>query len=240
MSHPHPLVSILIPTRDRPLYFRQLIKNILAQTYPLQQLEVVVSDDGTNSIEQHLPYSKLQIVYLRETQPITLAEKRQRLKDTATGEIMVCMDDDDYYPPTRVEHAVKTLQSNPGIDFAHAPVFLLYNPQMRRLYQTGPWLKNWGHATFAFRKKFAQSHHYHTNDRIGEERLFTNFYRVPYVTLQPEMTIVALIHKNNSVPKNDLDKTIQLPYPMEHIIRNPQARHFYQQLQITSGGPVQL
>lgn len=234
------MVSILIPTRDRPLYFKQLVNHILSQTYPMERMEIVVSDDGKNSIERLLPYSKLNIVYLREEGPITLAEKRQRLKDTATGEIMVCMDDDDYYPPDRVSHAVETLRAHPGVDFAHAPVFLLYNPQTRRLYQTGPWDKNWGHATFAFNRRFAETHHYQKNDHIGEERTFTDFYRVPHVALQPEKTIVALIHRNNSVPKNDLDKTVALPYPMEHIIRNPVARRFYQQLQMMSGGPVQL
>lgn len=241
MSTPDlPKVSILVPTRDRAIYFQQLMCNILSQTYPRELLEIVVSDDGNHSIEQYLPREQVSTVYLREDKPITLAAKRQRLKDTATGEIMVCMDDDDYYPPDRVKHAVTQLLANPTVDFAYAPVFLLYNPQTKRVYQSGPWDKNWGHATFAFRRRFATSHHYQLTDLIGEERHFTDFYRVPSVSLLPEKTIVALIHRQNSVPKNDLDKTVVLPYPMEHLIHDPAARRFYQKLQYRTGGPVQM
>ena len=234
-----PTVSILVPTRDRPVFFQQLVRHILVQTYPRDRLELVVADDGKNSIEHLLPRSHITTIYLRESTPITLAAKRQRLKDTATGDIMVCMDDDDYYPPERVQHAVDTLRRHPTIDFAYAPVFLLYNPQTRRVYQSGPWEKNWGHATFAFRNKYAKTHHYNLADKYGEERAFTDYYRVPKVNLLPERTIMALIHRNNSIPKDDLDRTIVLPYPMEHIVRHPQARAFYQRLQTMTGGPVQ-
>lgn len=233
-----PRVSILIPTRDRPTFIKQLLTSIYYQTYPHHLLELVVIDDGKHSIASILPSSGIDVVYRYLDTPISIGDKRQQLKTIATGDIMVCMDDDDYYPPERVSHAVETLQKNPGIEFAFAPTFLLYRPWLKTVYRSGPWLKNWGHATFAFTRRFAESHHYNEHDTLGEERAFTRFYQVPYAVLDVDKTIIALIHTNNSVPKEDLDKTVALPQPIQYFIKNRQTQRFYIGLQGKSGGPI--
>lgn len=233
-----PRVSILIPTRDRPKFLKQLLSAIYHQTYPRDLLELVIIDDGRHSIAPILPSSGINLIYQYLDKPITIGNKRQQLKSLATGDIMVCMDDDDYYPPERVSHAVETLQKTPGIEFAFAPTFLLYRPLRKMVYKSGPWLKNWGHATFAFTRRFAETHHYHLDDTGGEERHFTQFYRVPYAVLEPQKTVIALIHHNNSIPKDDLDKTVALPQPIQYFIKNRQALLFYIDLQGKSGGPI--
>jgi GT2 family glycosyltransferase len=40
-----PLVSIIIPTFDRPRYLQEAIEAVLAQTYP--NIEVLIFDNGT-------------------------------------------------------------------------------------------------------------------------------------------------------------------------------------------------
>jgi glycosyltransferase involved in cell wall biosynthesis len=42
-----------------------------------------------------------------------LGQKRNIMHSHARGDIIVYMDDDDYYPPERVEHAVDMLTKNP-------------------------------------------------------------------------------------------------------------------------------
>lgn len=234
-----PRVSILIPTRDRPKFLKQLLSAIYHQTYPRDLLELVIIDDGRHSIAHILPSSGIKLIYRYLDKPITIGNKRQQLKTLATGDIMVCMDDDDYYPPERVSHAVETLQKHPKVEFAFAPTFLLYRPLRKTVYKSGPWLKNWGHATFAFTRRFAETHHYHLDDTGGEERYLTQFYQVPYAVLDPLKTVIALIHHNNSIPKDDLDKTVALPMPIQHWIREPSATRFYLSLQHQSGGPIQ-
>ena len=46
---------------------------------------------------------------------MTLGAKRNYMHRFARGDIIVYMDDDDYYPPTRISHAVETLKNNPYI-----------------------------------------------------------------------------------------------------------------------------
>ena len=43
-----------------------------------------------------------------------LGQKRNIMHEKSKGDIIVYMDDDDYYPPQRVSHAVNMLQTHPN------------------------------------------------------------------------------------------------------------------------------
>ena len=49
-----PLVSILIPTYNRPHYFKIALESALAQTY--SNIEIIVGDDSTNNETEKLIY----------------------------------------------------------------------------------------------------------------------------------------------------------------------------------------
>ena len=53
--------------------------------------------------------SKVPIVYMEYKVNAKLGELRNIGNTKCVGDITVCMDDDDYYPPDRVEHAVSKL-----------------------------------------------------------------------------------------------------------------------------------
>ena len=67
-----PLVSILIPTYNRPHYFKIALESALAQTY--SNIEIIIGDDSTNDEtetlihEQYLPHYK-NVTYIRNTPP---------------------------------------------------------------------------------------------------------------------------------------------------------------------------
>jgi glycosyltransferase involved in cell wall biosynthesis len=56
---------------------------------------------------------------------------------TCTGDIIVCMDDDDYYPPTRVSTAVEALEKS-GMLIAGCSDIYLYEYFMNKLYKGFP------------------------------------------------------------------------------------------------------
>jgi glycosyltransferase involved in cell wall biosynthesis len=231
----YPKVSILVPTRDRPNYIPQLLNCIFHQTYPKDKIEVIVADDGKRPIQHLLPPT---VKYLRYNTPITLAEKRQYLADNADGEIMVCMDDDDYYPPERVSHAVSTLQKTPGAEIAFCPTLYFYYPTENRIYSCGPWESNWPHATFAFTKKYLETHSYQKSDAFGEERMFTDYFKAPHAVLDPEKTIMALVHNENTVPKNNLGKRRLTRHTLMSLVKDKRSLMFYSARAGKVGGPV--
>ena len=103
-----PMVSVCTPTFNRRPFITTMIKCFENQTYPRNRMEWIIIDDGTDKIEDivsHIPYIK----YFKYDEKMTLGKKRNLLNKKATGDIIVYMDDDDYYPPERVSHAVTTL-----------------------------------------------------------------------------------------------------------------------------------
>ena len=84
------------------------------QTYPKERMEWIIIDDGTDKIEDLIKTADIpQIKYIRVQEKMVLGAKRNLMHTKSKGDMLVYMDDDDYYPPERVEHAVDTLLSNP-------------------------------------------------------------------------------------------------------------------------------
>lgn len=230
-------VSILVPTNNRYIFLPQLIRNIEYQDYPKKLTEVIIADDSNISIKKYLP-SKYK--FIRYEKKVTISKKRQDLKEMASGEILICMDDDDYYPPTRVSYSVSMFNKYKHLDFAYCPKFICLFKDKPNIYLSGPWTKNWGHATFAFRKKYANTHNYNINKFYGEEREFTNYYKIPFINLDPEKSIIVYIHNFNSIPKNNLGKLTPCHFQLQNLIKDQQSFFFYLSLKYRSMGPIKI
>jgi glycosyltransferase involved in cell wall biosynthesis len=103
-----PLVSVCTPTFNRRPFVPAMLQCFAHQTYPRDRMEWVIIDDGTDPIED-LVASHPCVKYFRLEEKISLGKKRNLMHEKARGDIIVYMDDDDYYPPERVSHAVDTL-----------------------------------------------------------------------------------------------------------------------------------
>jgi glycosyltransferase involved in cell wall biosynthesis len=103
-----PLVSVCTPTFNRRPFIPAMLQCFAHQTYPRDRMEWVIIDDGTDPIEDLVSQHPC-IKYFRLEEKISLGKKRNMMHEKARGDIIVYMDDDDYYPPERVSHAVDTL-----------------------------------------------------------------------------------------------------------------------------------
>lgn len=194
-------VSVLTPTYNRRPFVSMMIACFQHQTYPMDQMEWLIADDGTDPIGdlvQHLP----QVRYLRSETKMTLGEKRNWLNKEARGEILVNMDDDDYYPPERVAHAVEVLQSNPQVLIAGSSKMYMYYADQLQIVECGPyWTNHATAATFAYRRALMWQTRYDGSSAITEEKYFLKNYRLPLVQLDSEKTILVLVHRHNTVDK---------------------------------------
>lgn len=104
-----PLVSVYIPTKNRLKLLQRAIKSIDKQTYA--NIEIVVVDDGSVDgtkawlKEQKKLNKKLKLILLEDS--IGAPNARNRAIETASGELITGLDDDDYFLPKRIEHLVK-------------------------------------------------------------------------------------------------------------------------------------
>ncbi len=207
-----PLVSICTPTFNRRPFFPFIIKCFENQDYPKDRLEWIIIDDGTDPIGD-IVSSVPQVKYYRYEKKMSLGEKRNLMHEKATGSILVYMDDDDYYPPDRVSHAVETLEKNPRALCAGSSEMHIYFKHIHKMVQFGPYGPNHATAaTFAFRRELLKQTKYDDDAAVGEEKQFLKNYTIPFVQLDPMKTILVFSHVHNS-----FDKKILLDKPSDFV-----------------------
>lgn len=227
-----PFVSICTPTFNRRPFIPFMIKCFEHQTYPKDKMEWIIVDDGFDPIEdlvKDIPCVK----YYKYDKKMTLGKKRNIMNSKASGSILVYMDDDDYYPPERVMHAVETLQANPQAMCAGASEVHLYFKHIQQMYQFGPYGPNHSTAaTFAFRRELLSQTKYDETSCLAEERVFLKEYTVPFVQLDPCKSILVISHAHNSFDKRTLlDEPNQFvkvsPKIVSDFIKEPEMVQFY-------------
>jgi hypothetical protein len=121
------------------------------------------------------------------------------------GSIVVYMDDDDYYPPERIEHAVETLMQNRDALCAGSSEIYIYFKHVEKMVQFGPYGPNHATAgTFAFRTELLKQTKYNDTASLAEERFFLKDYTIPFVQLDPLKTILVFSHEHNTFDKRKL------------------------------------
>jgi hypothetical protein len=115
------------------------------------------------------------------------------------------MDDDDYYPPERISHAVETLRKNPKALCAGSSEMYIYFKHIQKMYKFGPYGPNHATAaTFAFRKELLKITRFDENSSVAEEKKFLKDYTIPFVQLDPKKSILVFSHTQNSFDKKEL------------------------------------
>lgn len=197
-----PTVSILTPTYNRRHFLPQLIKLVAAQKYPKELIEWFILDDSQND-NSDLFADVSYATYIHLKNKLLLAEKRNCLNEMASNKILVNMDDDDYYPPTRIVHAVEAIMDS-GVHIAGCTAIHMYMIRDKKIYQFGPVNNHHGTAaTLAYTKTYANTHSYGTSKALNyaEEDHFTNGWVEPMAQMNPTKTIMALSHSTNTVDK---------------------------------------
>lgn len=229
----YPFVSICTPTFNRRPFIPAMLKCFEHQTYPKHRMEWIIIDDGTDKIED-LVKDHPNVRYFKYDEKMTLGKKRNLVHDKSIGDILVYMDDDDYYPPTRVSHAVETLQANPKALCAGCSEIYIYFKHIQKMYQFGPYKANHATAgTFAFRRELLKDNRYEEDACLAEEKAFLKDYTVPLVQLNPKHVILVFSHEQNTFDKRKLlegplnkfvqesDKTI------DYFVNEPELKDFY-------------
>jgi len=199
-----PFVSICTPTFNRRPFWEYTIKCFNHQDYPKDRMEWIIIDDGSDLIEdivKDIP----QVKYYKYTTKMPLGKKRNIMHKKSKGDIIVYMDDDDYYPPERVSHAVNMLQTHPNALCAGASEIYIWFKHIQKMWQFGPYGPNHATAgTFAFKRELLKDHSYDDHAALAEEKAFLKNYTVPFVQLEPKKTILVFSHIHNTFDKKKL------------------------------------
>ena len=192
-----PFVSVIVPTKDRLFFVLNILRNFYRQDYPKDRMELIIGNDGEDFGYLLPEKDEIRYIILPE---MPIGYKRNFLCEQAKGDIIVFMDDDDFYPPERVSHAVENLNEH---SVAGCSKINVYYTDLARIYTYGPFGKT--HATcgtLAFTKEFFKKHRFNDRHQKSEEAFFLNNFTVPIKQLDPEKTILCMAHDSNTVDKH--------------------------------------
>jgi len=192
-----PLVSCVMPTRDRRRFAGRAIAYFMRQDYP--DRELVIADDGDDPVADLIPASPL-IRYVRLARPLVLGDKRNLVNGLARGEILLHWDDDDWSAPDRIGRQVAVLRAT-GADLCGSGDQLYYRPDADRAWRYRyPRRDRWvSGSTLCYRRTRWERHPFRPVPS-GEDNRFV-WAGSPPVEV-PGPFHIGIIHAGNTSPKN--------------------------------------
>lgn len=148
--------------------------------------------------------TNIDIVYIEYSSNKKLSDLRNIGNNKCSSDIIVCMDDDDYYPPLRVEHAVESLEKSSALIAGCSDIYL-YEYFMNKLYKFKGFHNN--HSTnncMAFKKSYLLNHKHDSGLIMSEEKSFTNNFTEPMVQLTASKCIIVSSHDLNTFNKREI------------------------------------
>ena len=202
-------VSVITATKNRSHFLPALVECYQSQTWPHADMEWIILDDGDVAdqekgqlfIEDWIAETKIpNLHYFTSCIPVPTGRKLNELVHMAQGDIIIVMDDDDWYSPHRVASAVAAFRAHPEIGIAGcSKVYMQFEEDPEALWVAGPYHDRHAlHCTMAFRKGYFATHSYDNEEVCAVERQVTNNFTEPMIQLNPRRTILHKIHSSNT------------------------------------------
>lgn len=193
-----PKVSIITPTFNRRHIVSLMINNFKSCSYPADKLEWVIVDDSTErTIRDLLPKDdRIKYIKLDVVEPLTVGRKRNIGCSHATGEYIVHMDDDDYYPSDSVMNRIRSLMSN-GAECVGATMLGCMNLYNFECYSIGSKASVLAEASMAYKKSFWETKQFREDVYTGEAVHFLKDRHCQIIQLPYDFILIAFNHGNN-------------------------------------------
>lgn len=116
MNNDMPLVSVVIPTYNRPVYLKRCIESVLAQTY--NNIEILVVDDNNPNTESRILTEQVMCMFLKNYKIKYIQHENNKngsaARNTgwkhASGKYITYLDDDDVISVTKIQKQVECLE----------------------------------------------------------------------------------------------------------------------------------
>ena len=230
-----PLVSIITPTHNRKIFFELALNNFLTQDYPKNKLEWIILDDGNEDLTNMLPKGDKRIKYIKmkgqKGLKTTISHKRNYGFEQSSGEIIIHMDDDDYYLPSSVSTRVKVLLNykEQGIKCVGCERFGCHDLQKDVSFVID---KNneLAEASMGYFREFIQERKFNRSIAKGEGKLFCRGRNKHIMKLPFEFIFISFTHGNNThtrtIDKSKANKTFGFDFGVFKILRNIKKQLF--------------
>jgi glycosyltransferase involved in cell wall biosynthesis len=204
MADSAPLVSCIMPTRNRRAFVGQAIWYFLRQDYPSKELVIV--DDGEDAVADLVPGDE-RIRYTHCGSRRSLGGKRNLACEQSHGGLIAHWDDDDWIAPQRLSSQVSQLLAADA-DACGARNLLHYRLDAGQAWHYAPvpgdppWLAG---GTLLYRRSVWAAHRF-GDINVGEDRVFLSGLEPSRLqALADSSWYIAVLHPRNTAPKNLAD-----------------------------------
>src|SRR3990167_7486256 len=120
-----PLVSICIPTHNRPDYLKQALRSALNQTY--KNIEVVISDNSNDSLTENFvkTIKDRRIRYYRNSPNASSFLNGSRIPKFTKGKYIKYLYDDDLLKPNCISKMLDVMEKNQKVGVVMAPLEII-------------------------------------------------------------------------------------------------------------------
>lgn len=124
-TKPSPLVSVIIPTYNRPDYLKEALASVVRQTY--SNIEIIVSDNCSPENPQPIvdSFQDDRICFIRNEKNLGLFTNTMNAFKQTQGTYVVCVNDDDQLEPNFLEKLVPPLEGNPDLVIAFSDHYMV-------------------------------------------------------------------------------------------------------------------
>jgi glycosyltransferase involved in cell wall biosynthesis len=120
-----PLVTVVIPTYNRPKYLREAIESAVNQTY--KNLEIIVSDDGSVENPQDIveSFQDSRIQFRRNPKNLGIALNVIGAFKEARGKYVASLNDDDAWNPDFLQKLIPHLEADENVAIAFSDHYIM-------------------------------------------------------------------------------------------------------------------
>lgn len=114
-----PLFSVVITTYNYGCYIEEAIESVLSQTFPREQIEIIVVDDGsTDDTAERVKKYGDRISYIYKANGGQASAFNTGV-EAASGEIIAFLDSDDYWARSKLEDVAMAFGRSSSMDFVY-------------------------------------------------------------------------------------------------------------------------
>lgn len=139
-STPAPvLVSVVVPTRDRPVLLREALASIRALETETLRFEILIGDNGLDPANEFAAMD-FGAIYMTVSKAGAGAARNAGLK-MASGQFIAFLDDDDVWLPANIAEQVRMLRAQPELEAVFGQVI---STDQNLQPESDPWPDNPG------------------------------------------------------------------------------------------------
>ena len=117
-----PVVSVLIPTFNRPQYLSEALTSVLQQSYT--NLQVIVVNDGGEDVRDTInSFNDSRLLYIYGKENLGKAFCLNQALSRTEGKYIAYLDDDDLYYPNHIETLVDVLENHTDCQVAYSDLY---------------------------------------------------------------------------------------------------------------------